>query len=147
MAIKISTVRARLEATKQGLSLQPHDPALADAVGDIERWLTSCEEYTTSLLTYTVLSEDQGYHHDDKQIVGSEYHRIQSHKAGLEGMSMLLKQQLLNSSSVLLPQVKQRSRLEWSGNMANLGANIGGLCKELKWTEKVFREGHKQDEP
>ncbi|KAL8878050.1 MAG: hypothetical protein Q9198_004060 [Flavoplaca austrocitrina] len=147
MAIKISTVRARLEATKQGLSLQPHNPTLADAINAIERRLPRYEEYTTSLLTYTVLSEDQGYHDDDKQTVGSEYYRIQSHKAGLEGMSMLLKQQSLNSSSVLLPQVKQRSRLEWSGNMANLGAKIGGLRKELEWTVKVFREGHKQDEP
>lgn len=53
----------------------------------------------------------------------------------------------MKSSNGRLLQTKQRSRLEWSGNMANLGAKIGGLCQELEWTEKVFREGHKQDDP
>ncbi|KAL8877223.1 MAG: hypothetical protein Q9198_004718 [Flavoplaca austrocitrina] len=103
--------------------------------------------YITSLLTYTVLSEDQGYHDDNKQTGGSEYHRLQSHKTGLGSLSALLEQQTINSSSQLMRQTQRRSRLEWRGNMVNLGAKIGGLCKEMKWTEKVFREGHKEDDP
>ncbi|KAL9013007.1 MAG: hypothetical protein Q9180_009051, partial [Flavoplaca navasiana] len=78
--------------------------------------------------------------------IGSEYHRLQSHKIGLESLRALLEQQTVKSSSRLMRQSQRRSRLEWRGNMVNLGAKIGGLCKEMKWTEKVFREGHKEDD-
>ncbi|KAL8885484.1 MAG: hypothetical protein Q9192_006636 [Flavoplaca navasiana] len=88
MAIKISTVRARLEATKQGLSLQPHNPTLADAVGSIERRLASYERRaiqdqflgvsfsTNRMLDFSqkARKDDEESHYLEQEIKDFDYH-------------------------------------------------------------------------
>ncbi|KAL9611564.1 MAG: hypothetical protein Q9204_009012, partial [Flavoplaca sp. TL-2023a] len=86
-------------------------------------------EYSTSLVTYTVRSPDQGYLHDGMTI-GSVYRHFHRDKAALDGLS-----DLLNHQKVL------EANSNWQGNMEHLSKKFGVWVKEMGWVDEAFVGG------
>ncbi|CAO1601100.1 hypothetical protein XANCAGTX0491_004764 [Xanthoria calcicola] len=91
-------------------------------------------EFTTTLLTYTIRSPDQGYLHD-KTTIGSEYTRFATHKTALEQLTALVKQQQRLEAPPSPPGKY------WSRNLKQLGGKLERWGKEMEWVDVAFKDG------
>ncbi|KAI4221760.1 MAG: hypothetical protein LQ349_007772 [Xanthoria aureola] len=96
--------------------------------------IRSSLEFTTTLLTYTIRSPDQGYLHD-KTTIGSEYTRFATHKTALEQLTALVKQQQRLEAPPSPPGKY------WSRNLKHLGGKLERWGKEMEWVDVAFKDG------